>query len=172
MSMRGFPVATVLVAIVSALCLGGSPQEKVAADVKAYQAELEAMKGQAPKGILDKLASWKFELLAAWKTDNPASPDFKKLNKGKTRFIKKEISELLGPAGTYKIATYGLLIGTETATTGTIDELGRGVDKDASYTVRIYTAIRITFRDDKLIDVRSWPKVDSSQVSGGTWRQR
>ena len=172
MSMRGFPVAAVLVAIVSALCLGGSPEDQVAADVKALQAELEAMKGQEPKGVLDKLASWKFELLAAWKTDDPASSDFKKLNKGKTRFTKKELAELLGPAGTYKIATYGLLIGTETATTGTIDELGRGVDKDAAYTVRIYTAIRVTFRDDKLIDVRSWPKVDSSQVSGGTWLQR
>ena len=172
MSMRGLLVAAVLVAIVSALCLGGSTEDQVAADVKAFQAELEAMKGQEPKGVLDKLASWKSELLAARKTEDPASPDFKKLNKGKTRFSKKEIAEILGPAGTYKIALYGLLIGTEAATTGTIDELGRGVDKDASYTVRIYTAIRITFRDNKLIDVRSWPKVDSSQVSGGTWRQR
>ena len=172
MSMRRMLGAVIIASVVSALCLGGSPEDKVAADVKAYQAELEAMKGQPPKGVLDKLVAWKFELLAAWKTDDPASPDFKKLNKGTIRFTKKEIAELLGPAGTYKIAAYGILIGTETATTGTIDELGRGVDKDASYIVRIYSVIRITFRDDKLIDVRSWPKVDSSRVSGGTWRQR
>ena len=172
MRMRRMLGAAILATVVSALCLGGSPEDQVAAEVKALQAELEAMKGQAPKGVLDKLVSRKFELLAAWKTEDPASSDFRKLNKGKTRFTKKEIAELLGPTGTYKIATYGLLIGTETATTGTIDELGRGVDKDASYTVRVYTAIRITFRDDKLIDVRSWPKVDSSQVSGGTWLQR
>ena len=172
MRMRRMLGAAILATVVSALCLGGSPEDQVAAEVKALQAELEAMKGQAPKGVLDKLVSRKFELLAAWKTEDPASSDFRKLNKGKTRFTKKEIAELLGPTGTYKIATYGLLIGTETATTGTIDELGRGVDKDAAYTVRIYTAIRVTFRDDKLIDVRSWPKVDSSQVSGGTWLQR
>ena len=172
MRMRRMLGAAILATVVSALCLGGSPEDQVAAEVKALQAELEAMKGQAPKGVLDKLVSRKFELLAAWKTEDPASSDFRKLNKGKTRFTKKEIAELLGPTGTYKIATYGLLIGTETATTGTIDELGRGVDKDASYIVRIYSVIRITFRDDKLIDVRSWPKVDSSRVSGGTWRQR
>jgi hypothetical protein len=172
MSMRSLLGAAILATVVSALCLGGSPEDQVAADVKALQAELEAMKGQGPKGVLDKLASWKFELLAAWKTDDPASQDFKKLNKGKTRFSKKEIAELLGPAGTYKIATYGLLIGTESATTGTIDDFGRGVYKDASYSVRIYRAIRITFRDDKLIDVQSWPRVESSQVAGGTWLQR
>jgi hypothetical protein len=172
MSMKRMLGAAILATVVSALCLGASSGDQVAADVKALQAELEAMKGQGPKGVLDKLTSWKFELLAAWKTDDPASSDFKKLNKGKTRFTKKEIAELLAPAGTYKIATYGLQVGTEAATTGTIDELGRGVDKDASYVVRVYMAIRITFRDDKLIDVRSWPRVDSSQVSGGTWRQR
>lgn len=144
----------------------------VAERAKAWNDEIEAMKGQPPQPILDKFLSWKLELMAAWKTEDPGSSDFKKLNKGKTRFTKKEIADLLVPGPTYKIAFYGFLVGTESATTGTIDELGRGVDKDASYMVRIYTVVRVVFKDDKLVHVRTWPKVDSAEVSGGTWRQR
>lgn len=159
---------TVSLAFLSWAQPGGTVSERA----KAFQAEIEAMTGQPPQKVLDKLLSWKFELMSAWKTEGPDTPDFKKLNTGKTKFTKKEIAELFVPGPTYKIANYGFLVGTDAATTGTIDELGRGVDKDASYTVRIFTVIRIVFRDDKLIHVRTWPKVDSTQVTGGTWRQR
>jgi hypothetical protein len=126
------------------------------------------MKGQAPRAILDKLTAWKFEPMAAWTTEGAASKDFKTRNKGKTKFTKKEIAEIFGQAGSYKIAVYGIQVGTESATTGEVDELGRTVGKDASVSVQIFTAIRIAFRDDKLIDVRTWPKMESSAVTGGT----
>jgi hypothetical protein len=166
--------AVILVTLASFVLLAGAQPggESVAERAKAWNAEIEAMIGQPPQPVLDKLLSWKLDLIAAWKTEDPNSSDFKKLNKGKTRFTKKEIADLLVPGPTYKIAFYGFLVGTEAATTGYIDEQGRGVDKDASYTVRIYTVIRVVFKDDKLVQVRTWPKVDSSQVSGGTWRQR
>lgn len=172
MNMRGLSAVAILAAIVLTPGPGVSSEDKISENAKAFQAEIETMTGQPPQKVLDKLLSWKFELMGAWKTENPDTPDFRKLNKGKTRFTKKEIAELLVPGPTYKVAFYGLLVGTDSATTGTIDELGRGVDKDASYTVRIFTVIRIVFRDDKLIQVRAWPKVDSSQVTGGTWRDR
>jgi hypothetical protein len=168
---HGFRLAAFLVCL--AVLAGAQPSgPSVAERAKAWNDEIEAMIGQPPQPILDKLLSWKLELMAAWKTEDPSSPDFKKLNKGKTRFTKKEIADLLVPGPTYKIAFYGFLVGTEAATTGTIDELGRGVDKDASYMVRIYTVVRVVFKDDKLVHVRTWPKVDSAEVSGGTWRQR
>jgi hypothetical protein len=164
----------VFVAVLSLVLFAGAVpgEESVADRAKAWNAEIEGMIGQPPQPVLDKLLSWKLDLMAAWKTEDPNSPDFKKLNKGKTRFTKKEIADLLVPGPTYKIAFYGFLVGTEAATTGYIDEQGRGVDKDASYTVRIYTVVRVVFKDDKLVQVRTWPKVDSSEVSGGTWRQR
>lgn len=168
-------IVAVVLAAVASLALFASAQSSgvsVAERAKAWNAEIEAMMGQPTQPVLDKFLSWKLDLMAAWKTEDPDSADFKKLNKGKTRFTKKEIAELLVPGPTYKIAFYGFLVGTEAATTGTIDELGRGVDKDASYMVRIYTVIRVVFKDDKLVQVKTWPKVDSSQVSGGTWRQR
>ena len=169
-SKNGCRVVLLIVSL--ALLSWAQPGGTVSERAKAFQAEIEAMTGQPPQKVLDKLLSWKFELMSAWKTEDPATPDFKKLNTGKTRFTKKEIAELLVPGSTYKIAYYGLLVGTETATTGAIDELGRGVDKDASYTVNVFTVIRIVFRDEKLVHVRTWPKVDRSQVTGGTWRDR
>jgi hypothetical protein len=162
-----------ILAACASVVVGAQPAGQSVADrAEAWNAEIEAMIGQPPQPVLDKLLSWKLELMAAWKTEDAGSPEFKKLNKGKTRFTKKEVAELLVPGSAYKIAFYGFLVGTEAATTGTIDELGRGVDKDASYMVRIYTVVRIVFKDDKLVQVRTWPKVDSSEVSGGTWRQR
>ncbi len=97
MNMRGLSGVAILAAIVLAPGLGGSSEDKISENAKAFQAEIETMTGQPPQKVLDKLLSWKFELMSAWKTEDPASPDFKKLNKGKTRFTKKEIAELLVP---------------------------------------------------------------------------
>jgi hypothetical protein len=168
MNKRSLPYAAVLAAVVSSFCLGGSAADKISDNAKVFQAELEAMKGQAPRAILDKLLAWKFEPMSAWTTEDAASDDFKTKNKGKAKFTKKEIAEVFGQAGKYKIAVYGLLVGTESATTGEVDELGRTVMKDASVSVQIFTTIRIVFRDEKLISVRTWPKMESSAVTGGT----
>lgn len=168
MSLRNLTGAAVLAAVVSPFCLGGSAADKVSDNAKAFQAELEAMKGQSPRAILDKLQAWKFEPMSAWMTEDPASTDFKTKNRGKTKFTKKEIAEIFGQAGSYKIAVYGLLVGTESATMGEVDGMGRTVMKDASVSVQIYTAIRLVFRDEKLVSVRTWPKMERSAVTGGT----
>lgn len=161
-----------LATALSALVLAGSAADQISDNAKAFQAELEAMNGRPLREVLDKLAGWKFEPLSAWTTEDAASKEFKQNNTGKTKFSKNEIAAVFQPGGKYKIAVYGLQVGTTSATTGQIDEMGRGVAKDTVYTVLIYTAIRIVFRDDRLVDVRTWPKLDRSSVSGGMWRDR
>lgn len=157
-----------LAAFLAVLLSAGSPADKISDDAKAFHAKLETLKGQPPKPVLDQLAGWKFEPMSAWMTEGPAAKDFKANNIGKAKFTKKEIAEIFDQPRPYKIAVYGLLVGTETATAGEVDELGRTVMKDASLRVNIYTAIRIVFRDERLISVRTWPKMESSATTGGT----
>jgi hypothetical protein len=172
MTTRGYSLLAVLAAAVSVLFLAGLASDKISDDATAYQNELEAMKGQEPRAVLNKLVSWKFDPMVAWMADTPESKDFKKFNKGKTKFSKKELAEIFNPAGNFKIAVYGLLVGTDSATTGSVDQFGMGSMKDASHNLQIFTVIRIVFRDEKLISVRTWPKMESSEVAGGTWRLR
>ena len=172
MTTRGYLGLAVLAAAVSVLCPAGFASDKILDDARTYQAQLEAMKGQEPRAVLNKLVAWKFGPMVAWMADTPESKDFKKFNKGKTKFSKKEIAEIFNPLGKFKIAVYGLLVATDSATTGTVDEFGRGSMKDASHSLQIYTAIRIVFRDEKLIDIHTWPKMESSEIAGGTWRLR
>ena len=172
MTIRTMSASVLLCAVLLAVTPVAGAQEKNAENAKAFQAELEGMKGRPVADVLGKFEAWKFEPLAAWVTKDPASKDFKRFNTGKTKFSKKEIEAVFQKAGEYKIAVYGLLVGTETATSGGIDEYGRGVDKDAAYLLQIYTAVRVVFLDGNLVDVRTWPKVESSEVSGGKWRIR
>ena len=172
MTKRTMTVSKFLIAILIALPAVAGAQDKIAENARAFQTELEGMKGRPVADVLNKFEGWKFEPLAAWITKDPASKDFKRYNTGKTKFTKQEIAAIFQPAGEYKIAVYGLLVGTETATSGGIDEFGRGVDKDAAYLLQIYTAVRVVFLDGNLLDVRTWPKIESSEVSGGKWRIR
>ncbi|MGZ5454434.1 MAG: hypothetical protein ACXW2R_09655, partial [Candidatus Aminicenantales bacterium] len=66
MTIKNLVGVTVLAAAVSALALAGLASDKISDDAKVYQTELEAMKGQEPRPILNKLAAWKFEAMAAW----------------------------------------------------------------------------------------------------------
>lgn len=147
-------------------------QDKISDDAKAYQTQIEALMGQAPPPVLNKLVGWKFEPMVAWMSDDVNSKEFKKFNRGKTRFSKKELADIFASPGQYKIAVYGLLVATDSATTGSVDQFGMTSLKDASHSLQIYTAIRIVFRDDKLIAVQVWPRMESSEVAGGAWRIR
>lgn len=166
---RFFLLVLVLAAAVFAAGFGA---DKISDEAKAFQAGLEAMKGQEPPKILDQLAAWKFELMDAWMADGPASADFKMHNKGKTKFDKKETAALFAAAGKYKFAIYGIQVAADSATMGTIDEAGMSYQKDATVNLQVFTVVRITFRDDKLIDVRTWPRLQSSSIAGGTWYLR
>ena len=172
MMTKNLAGVVVLAASVSALFLAGYASDKISDDAKIIQTELEAMKGQEPRPILDKLTAWKFEPMVAWMADSPETKDFKKFNKGKTKFSKKELAEIFNPLGKFKIAVYGILVATDSATSGSVDQFGMGSMKDASHNLQIYTVIRIVFRDEKLISIRTWPKMENSEIAGGTWRIR
>ena len=43
------------------------------------------------------------------------------------------------------------------------------MNKDATVDLQVYTVVRIVFKDEKLTNVRIWPKLELSGVSGGTW---
>lgn len=165
------PGLRVVVFLLAAVLGGGADvfaADQIKDNAKVFQAELEAMKGQEPQAVLAKLTGWKFAPRFAWKTEDPASKDFKANNIGKTKFSKQEIAEIFGQPGQYKVALYVLQVGTETATTGEVNELGQTIGKDASHTVQVFTAVRIVFKDEKLVSVRTWPKLESSSVSGGS----
>ena len=61
MTAKSYFGLAVLAVSVSALFLAGFASDKISDDAKVYQTELEAMKGQEPRPILNKLAAWKFE---------------------------------------------------------------------------------------------------------------
>lgn len=147
-------------------------EDKIGDDAKAYRAQIEAMMGQAPQPVLTKLTGWKFEPMVAWMSDDANSKDFKKFNKGKTKFSKKELEEIFATPGHYKIAVYGLLVATDSATSGSVDQFGMTSLKDYSHNLQIFTAVRIVFRDDKLVSVQVWPRIESSEIAGGAWRIR
>ena len=172
MTARSYFGLAVLAVSVSALVLAGFASDKISDDAKIFQTELEAMKGQEPRPILDKLTAWKFEAMAAWMADSPETKDFKKFNKGKTKFSKKELAEIFNPPENSRSRSTGSWSATDSATSGSVDQFGMGSLKDASHSLQIFTVIRIVFRDEKLISIRTWPKMENSEIAGGTWRIR
>jgi hypothetical protein len=171
-SSRGFWGVVLLGVSVAILFLAGFASDKISDNARAYQAEMVALKGQETSKILDKLASWKFELVDAWITETPALTDFKKHNRGKTKFTKQEIAEIFDPAGKFKVAVYGIQVATNSATQGTVDQFGMSYQKDATVDLQVFTVIRLVFKDEKLIDARTWAKMESSAIAGGTWYLR
>jgi hypothetical protein len=165
--------AGVLASAVAVLCLAGLASDKAADNAKAYQGELETMKGQAPPKILSKIAEWQFERADAWMAENPTAKDVGKHNLGKVKFSKQEIKDVFGEAGQYKVAIYSKVIGTSQATMGSISDIGMANHKDATIDLKIFAVIRLVFKEDKLINVRTWPKVEGSTMSGGnSWQVR
>lgn len=167
----GIKKAGALFLAVAVVCLAGVASDKATDDAKAYQAELETMKGQAPANIIMKLGEWKFEVSDAWRADNPTAKDISQHNRGKVKFSKQEIKDVFGEPGHYKVALYAKVVGTSSATMGSIDGMGMSVHKDGTVELKVLTVIRLVFKEDKLTDVRTWPKIDSSALSGGnSWR--
>jgi hypothetical protein len=164
--------AAIIVSAVAILCLAGLGSDKATDNAKIYQADLEALKGQEFPKILEKLDAWKFELVDSWMAENPAAKDITKHNRGKVKFSKEELRDVLGQAGKYKFAIYGKIVGVDQASIGTVDQFGMSNSKDATVDLKVYTIVRIVFRDDKLVHVRIWPKLEQSDMSGGTWRIR
>ncbi|HVP90344.1 MAG TPA: hypothetical protein VMS75_03905 [Terriglobales bacterium] len=159
----------VLALAVAAIGLSGLASDKAADNAKAYQADLEAMKGSEPPAILNKLADWKFDLMGAWMAENPSPKEVSKHDIGKVKFSKQEVQDIFGSAGKYKVAVYGKVVGTNQVTTGTVDQTGSSFNKDLTVDLQVFTVVRLVFKDEKLTNVRIWPKLELSGVSGGTW---
>jgi hypothetical protein len=152
---------------IAALALAGLAADKVTDAAKAYQSELETMMSQAPMTLIAKIEGWQFVRSDAWKEDNPTAKVIGKHRMGKAKFSKREIKDIFAEPGQYKIALYSKLVGTSSATRGTIDEMGLSNSKDATVTLKVFTVIRMVFKNEKLVDVRTWPKLEGSTMSGG-----
>jgi hypothetical protein len=163
--------AAILASAILLAFLAGVASDKAGDNAKAYQAELDGMKGTTPPNILMKLEKWEFQRMDAWMMDNPTTKDLSKHDWGKVRFSKQEVRDFLSQAGKYKFALYGKVVGTSSATMGSIDEMGLSYAKDATVELKILTVVRLVFLDDKLVNVRTWPKVEAERISGGNaWR--
>lgn len=163
--------AGVMTLAISAFCLVALAGDKATDDAKAYQAELVTMKGQAPMTLIAKIEEWQFLRSDAWKADSPTPKIIGQHKMGKVKFSKQEIKDIFTAPGLYKIAIYSKIVGTSSATMGTISDIGMSNNKDATVDLKVFTVIRLVFRDEKLVDARTWPKIEGSSMSGGnSWR--
>ena len=133
-----------------------------------YENELLSRQNEPEGKVLPLVEKeWKFELLRIEKISDPSPEKIKALLPRGIRFSKEEIRTVFSSPGTYKLLVYIKELGLTAATTGEITDLGLTATKDTAYTVRHYSLIRLVFKDDKLVDSRVWPRIDSSQLSEG-----
>ena len=166
-------IAPVLIGAVLAVVSQSVPAaDKAADEVKAWEAALESMKGQPMMRVLDTIRGWKFEGLDSWIAENPTSKDVSKHNRGKIKFSSQEYKDVFAPGGSFKVAIYNKLVGTDSSHIGEIGDMGMSVTKDAQINLEKYAVIRVVFEGDKLVHYRIWPKLEQSAFSGGTWLHR
>ncbi len=167
----GVVKAGAAVLFAAALGLAGSASDKITDNAKAYQADLDKMMGEAPMTIVAKLTEWEFLRSDTWLADNPTPNDIRKHPMSKAKFSKQELKDVFGAPGRYKVGVYSKLVGTSQASMGTISDIGMQNNKDATFNVKIFTVVRMVFRDEKLVQIKVFPKIEGSTVSGGNgWR--
>ena len=160
-----------LTLIVAACGLAGLASDKVTDNARAYQAELDKMMGQAPMTIVAKVTEWEFLRSDTWMADNPTPKDIGKHPMSKAKFSKQELKDIFSPPGRYKVGLYSKIVGTSQASMGTISDIGMQNNKDATFNGKTFTVIRMVFRDDKLVSIKVFPKIEGSSMSGGnSWR--
>jgi len=169
---RSFIVSVVLGAVLALFARAVPAADKASDDVKAWEAALESMKGQPMMRVLDTIRGWKFEGLDSWIAENPTSKDVSKHNRGKIKFSSQEYNDIFAKGGSFKVAIYNKLVGTDSSHIGEIGDMGMSVTKDAQINLEKYAVIRVVFQDDKLASYRIWPKLEQSAFSGGTWLHR
>jgi hypothetical protein len=156
----------------AALCLAGYAADKAADDAKAYQETLEGMMGVGFPKVIAKFHEWKFEILDSWQAENPTAKDVSRHNRSKVKFSSQNYKDIFSQGGKFKVVVYNKLIGTDASTIGEVDQYGMSVMKDAEINLEKYTVIRAVFKDDQMINVKVWPKLEQSGFSGGTWLRR
>jgi len=139
---------------------------------KVYETTLQGMIGQPFGKVLSTIEDWKFEALAAWEAVNPTDKEVASHDRNKIKFSKKEMAEIFGPGGAFKVVVYNKLIKTETTTMGTVDSMGMGGGKDTTLVVEKYAVIRVVFKDNVLSVFKVWPSMDQAGMSGGMMYRR
>jgi len=137
-----------------------------AKQAKLYQNDLTTMLGKEKKELIAAVTGWKFGLMDSWDADNPDAETVKKHDRPTIGFSKKEVQDIFAAPGKYSVMVFQKKTDTESATTGQIDQFGRGVLKDTEYTMDHFTIIRAVLRDDHLLSFKVWSDVTSRDVSG------
>jgi hypothetical protein len=160
MKLKVFGFFFLLCAFLSSCASPGAKEAKI------YQSNLETMLGKEKKEAITMINGWNFALLDSWQAENPDADVINKHNRPASSFSKNEIQEIFAPKGKYDVMLFLKKIGSESATTGQIDELGRGLLKDTEFTSEIFALIRTVFRDGNLVSYKIWPNVSSTSISG------
>jgi hypothetical protein len=160
-------IAAVLLLAAGAAAQNADKPLKPKEQAQVYDTTLQGMLGQSLNKVVDVIAGWKFEALAAWEAVNPTEKDVAGHNRNKIKFSKKEYAEIFGPGGSFKVVVYTKLVKTETTTIGSVDGSGMSSGKDATLNVDKYAVIRAIFKDNALFKVTVWPTMDQGGMSGG-----
>ena len=157
--------------LLSGICLS-SCATTGAKEAKMYRENLETVLGKDKQEVTAMISNWNFQVLDFWQAENPDADAIKQHNRGRIGFSESEIQGIFAQDGKYEVLIFSKKIGEDSATTGEIDEFGRGVLKDAEYTSEVFAVIRAVFRDGRLVSQRVWPNMTSTSLSGGYKRIR
>jgi hypothetical protein len=141
-----------------------------AQEAKMYRTNLETMLGKDRQEVTAMISQRSFRVLDSWQAENPDADMVRQHNRRSIGFSTTEIQSIFAPGGKYEVLIFSRKIGTDSATTGEIDEFGRGVLKDAEYTSEVFAVIRTVFRDGRLASHKVWPNMTSTSISGGLQR--
>ena len=131
---------------------------------KIYQNNLEMMLGKEKEEVFTTIKDWDFEASDYWKAENPDVDTIN--NRPVSGFSANEIQEIFSLKGKYDVWLFIKKVGTDSASTGLIDQYGKTLSKDTGYEVERFTLIRTVFRDGELVNYKIWPNVSSSSISG------
>jgi hypothetical protein len=137
-----------------------------------YRQNLDTMLGKDKKEVITMIGNWNFQVLDSWAAENPDAETVKQHNRRSIGFSKSEIQGIFSQGGKYEVMIFSKKTGVDSATTGEIDEFGRGVLKDAEYTSEVFAVIRAVFRGGRLLNHRVWPNMTSTSISGGFKRTK
>jgi hypothetical protein len=139
---------------------------------KFYEATLQGMMGQPFGKVISTIEDWKFQALVAWEAVDPTDKEVASHDRNKIKFSKKEVTEIFGPGGAFKVVVYNKLVATETTMVGSVDSMGMGAGKDATLNVDKFAVIRAVFKDNVLFVFKVWPTMDQAGMSGGMMYRR
>jgi len=151
---------------------GAGVPQKPKEQAKVYDAALLGMAGQPFGKVIAAIEDWDFECLDAWEAVDPTPKGVAGHNRKKIKFSKKEIEEVFGPGGAFRVVVYSKLVGKDATTMGTVDAMGMTGGKDATFNIEKYTVIRAVFKDNTLLLSKVWPVVDQAGMSGGMLYRR